>query len=127
MTKTCRAARALEDGVIIRETDLAIETTYTVSCECGKPEHVVTWVQEKVSQDADALPDEFYKIITLERQVPADQADKDPGKYAFIGKRCLLKWLRTHSTYPSPRKRYENNLTVFPGPVPVRIPEGEEQ
>ncbi len=101
-----RTTKNLEQGVLVDEKSLEVLTRVYAACECGRSEHTLEFIQEKVQADPEVVPDSFYKLLIVERGwVPPAEREKDPGKYIFFTVECLTDWLKNYRPYPSPIKK----------------------
>lgn len=92
---------------------VSASNTVTVTCDgpdCNKDHGGPTtyqWNEQQAQQNADAIPDEAFRLLTLE--------DFTGRKLVFCKKKCVLRYLdQVYTPVRSPREQ-ATNVVAFPG------------
>ena len=75
---------------------LSVDTTTkrTMRCDNPKCDFEISWIEEQVKDNEDAVPREFFRFLFVGRSyVDPDKRGKDPGQYTFCSGLCARKWL----------------------------------
>lgn len=103
----------LSGGIIPTDGILAQVTDVTFTCDnptCAKnfggKRRSFSWQAEQVQEDAEALPDDAFRIVNLELF--------DGKKYAFCGHECVVRALKFLDPLESPREKSSNVVAMPP-------------
>ena len=76
--------------------DIQTTTKRTMRCDNPKCDMEITWIEEEVQKNEDAVPRDFYRFLFVGRSyVNPERQKDDPGKYTFCSGYCLTKWLES--------------------------------
>lgn len=77
---------------IVEDDKKIISTDVIAKCECGNPEHVISWNEEEVAKDITKLPDGFFTGGTW---LPNwEGSGKEIKRKWFICKGCAIAYLK---------------------------------
>jgi hypothetical protein len=83
-----------QESQITQTTDVYV-TCDNPKCGDGSPLHIF-WNQERVAEDDEHLPDQAFRIVTLEFF--------DGEKKTFCSDKCAISFLQSHIPLRSPRE-----------------------
>lgn len=95
------------DGILSQVTDVTFTCDNPTCAKSfgGKPRSF-GWQAEKVQDDAEALPDDAFRIVNLELF--------NGKKYAFCGHECVVRALSYLDPLESPREKSSNVVIMSP-------------
>lgn len=99
--------------ILTKNDKLEQATTMTVVCDSPKcagrhntPEPVtITWVEEKVQTDANALPEEFDQLVKMTID------PREPKELSFCGRQCAIDFLVYAYQPPKSRRQIKQEQT----------------